>query len=160
MEPKWLNPREDRAWRAFQHAHHQLDVHLNRGLQESGLSGADYEILAVLSGHDGDRMPARDLCNTLGCEKSRVSHQVRRMQKDGLVCREPNPEDARSAMVCLLPAGRAATEKAAPGHVEDVRRNFIDLLTPAELDMLAALNERVLRHLANDDDSPAENEPS
>jgi hypothetical protein len=35
--------------------------------------------------------------------------------------------------------------------VEDVRRNFIDLLTPAELDMLAALNERVLRHLANDD---------
>ena len=115
MEPNWLSPREDRAWRAFKHAHHQLDVHLNRGLQESGLSGADYEILAVLSGHDGDRMPARDLCNTLGWEKSRVSHQVRRMQKDGLICREPNPDDARSTMVCLLPAGRAAIEKAAPG---------------------------------------------
>jgi hypothetical protein len=53
-------------------------------------------------------------------------------------------------MVCLLPAGRAAIEKAAPGHVEDVRRNFIDLLTPAELDMLAALSERVLRHLAQE----------
>ena len=113
----------------------------------------------MLSGHDGDRMPARDLCNTLGWEKSRVSHQVRRMQKDGLICREPNPDDARSTMVCLLPAGRAAIEKAAPGHVEDVRRNFIDLLTPAELDMLAALNERVLHHLATDDDSPAEDEP-
>ncbi len=160
MEPNWLNPREDRAWRAFQHAHHRLDVHLNRGLQKSGLSGADYEILAVLSGHDGDRMPARDLCNTLGWEKSRVSHQVRRMQKDGLICREPNPDDARSTMVGLLPAGRAAIEKAAPEHVEDVRRNFIDLLTPAELDMLAALNERVLRHLTKDDDAPAEDEPS
>jgi hypothetical protein len=91
MEPNWLSPREDRAWRAFQHAHHQLGVHLTRGLQESGLSGADYQILAVLSGHDGDRMPAHD---------------------------------------------------------------------PAELDMLAALNERVLRHLAKDDDSPAEDEPS
>jgi hypothetical protein len=44
--------------------------------------------------------------------------------------------------------------------VEDVRRNFIDLLTPAELDMLAALNERVLHHLAKDDDSPADDEPS
>ena len=42
----------------------------------------------------------------------------------------------------------------------EVRRNFIDLLTPAELDVLAALNERVLRHLAKDDDSPAEDEPS
>jgi DNA-binding MarR family transcriptional regulator len=105
-------------------------------------------------------MPARELCNALGWEKSRLSHQVRGMQKDGLISREPNPADARSTMVCLLPAGRATIEKAAPGHVADVRRNFIDLLTPAELDMLAALNERILRHLAEDDDSPAEDEPS
>jgi DNA-binding MarR family transcriptional regulator len=160
MEPNWLNPREDRAWRAYMHAHHQLVVQLNRGLQESGLSGADYEVLAVLSALDGDRMPARDLRNALGWEKSRVSHQLRRMQKDGLISREPNAHDARSTMVCLLQTGRAAIEKAAPRHVEDVRRNFIDLLTPAELDMLATLNERVLRHLAEDDDPPAEDEPS
>ncbi|OBF33835.1 MarR family transcriptional regulator [Mycobacterium sp. ACS1612] len=158
MEPKWLSPREDRAWRAFKHAHHELDVHLNRSLQKSGLSGADYEILAVLSSSEGDRMPAHELCTTLGWEKSRVSHQVRRMQKDGLIGREPNPDDARSTMVRLLPAGRAAIEKAAPGHVDDVRRNFIDLLTPAELDMLTALNERVLRHLTSD--APAEDEPA
>jgi hypothetical protein len=44
--------------------------------------------------------------------------------------------------------------------VEDVRRNFIDLLTPAELDMLATLNERILHHLDADDDSPADDEPS
>ena len=152
MEPNWLNAREARSWRAFVDAHHQLEVHLNRRLQESGLSGADYEVLAVLSALDGDRMPAHELCNTLGWEKSRLSHQVRRMQTDGLIRREPNPNDARSTMVCLLPAGRAAIEKAAPGHVEDVRRNFIDLMTPAELDMLAALNERILHHLTQDDD--------
>ena len=64
MEPNWLNAREDRAWRAFMHAHHQLVVHLNRGLQESGLSGADYEVLAVLSAPRGDRMPARALRST------------------------------------------------------------------------------------------------
>ena len=160
MEPNWLNAREDRAWRAFIHAHQQIEVHLNRRLQESGLSGADYEVLAVLSALDGDRMPAHALCIALGWEKSRLSHQVRRMQKDGLISREPNPSDARSTLVCLLPAGLAAIEKAAPRHLEDVRRNFIDLFTPAELDMLAALNERVLHHLATDDDSPAEDEPS
>jgi DNA-binding MarR family transcriptional regulator len=160
MQPNWLNSREDRAWRAFIDAHQQLEVHLTRGLQVSGLSGADYEVLAALSDVDGDRMSARDLCNALGWEKSRLSHQVRRMQKDGLIVREPNPDDARSTMVCLLPAGRAAIEKAAPGHVEDVRRNFIDLFTPAELDMLATLNERVLHHLATNHDSPAEDESS
>ena len=160
MEPNWLNAREDRAWSAFIHAHDQVEAHLNRRLQESGLSGADYTVLASLSALDGDRMPARDLCNTLSWEKSRLSHQLRRMEKDGLIGREPNPDDARSTMVCLLPAGRAAIEKAAPGHVADVRRNFIDLFSPAELDMLAALTERVLHHLATNYDSPAEDEPS
>jgi DNA-binding MarR family transcriptional regulator len=160
MEPNWLNRREERAWRAFVYAHYQLELHLSRRLQESGLSGADYEVLAVLSALDGDRMSARDLCSALGWEKSRLSHQVRRMQKDGLIGREPNPDDARSTMVCLLPTGLAAIEKAAPGHVEDVRRNFIDLFTAAELDILAALNEQILHHLAEDDHNPAEDEPS
>lgn len=159
MEPNWLNAREDRAWRAFVYAHQQIEAHLNRRLQKSGLSGADYEVLAVLSALDEDRMPAHALCKALSWEKSRLSHQVRRMQKDGLISREPNPEDARSTMVCLLPAGREAIEEAAPGHVEDVRRNFIDLFTEAELDMLAALNQRVLHHLATDD-SAGEDESS
>jgi DNA-binding MarR family transcriptional regulator len=160
MEPNWLNPRELRAWRAFIDARHQVGVHLERGLQASGLSGADYEVLALLSDHDGDRMPSRELRNALGWEKSRLSHQLRGMEKGGLISREPNPADARSTLVCLLPTGRAAIEKAAPGHVADVRRNFIDLLTPAELDTLATLNERILQHLATNYDSPAEDEPS
>jgi DNA-binding MarR family transcriptional regulator len=156
VEPNWLNAREDRSWRAFVYAHQRIEAHLNRRLLESGLSGADYEVLAVLSALDGDRMPAHELCHALGWEKSRLSHQVRRMQKDGLITREPNPKDARSTMVCLLPAGLAAIEKAAPTHVQDVRRNFIELFSPAELDTLATLNERVLRHLATNDDSPAD----
>ena len=160
MEPNWLNAREDRAWRAFVYAHQQIEVHLNRRLQESGLSGADYEVLALLSDHDGDSMPARELRNALGWEKSRLSHQLRRMQKDGLISREPNPADARSTLVCLLPTGRAAIEKAAPGHVADVRRVFLDLLTPAELDQLTVLHERILHHLATAADSSADDEPS
>lgn len=155
MEPNWLSAREDRAWGAFIHAHDQIEARLSRRLQESGLSGADYTILASLSAHDGDRMAAHTLCKAVGWEKSRLSHQLRRMEKDGLVTREPNPDDARSTMVCLLPAGRAAIEKAAPRHVEDVRRNFIDLFTPAELDTIAALNERVLNHLAEGAGVPA-----
>jgi DNA-binding MarR family transcriptional regulator len=138
------------------HARHRLGVLLNRGMQESGLSGADSEILAVLSALDGDRVRACDLCKALGWEKSRVSHQLQRMETDGLISREPNPDDARSILVCLLPAGLAAIEKAAPGHVADVRRNFIDLLTPTELGRLATLNERVLHHLATNGCSPAE----
>ena len=72
------------------------------------------------------------------------------MEEQGLIVREPNPADARSVMVCLLPAGRRAIEEAAPQHVKHVRQHMIDLFTSAELDTLAALNERVLRHLAEE----------
>lgn len=149
-EPKWLNAHEDQAWRAFKHASYQLDARLGRHLlQDSGLTEADYQVLAVLSEHSTDRMPAQELRATLTWEKSRLSHQVRGMQKRGLIAREPNPDDARSVMVRLLPAGRRAIEAAAPMHVDRVREYFIDLFTPAELDTIATLNERVLQRLSD-----------
>jgi DNA-binding MarR family transcriptional regulator len=162
-EPNWLSPREDRAWRAFIHAHHRLGVRLNQlQLLDSGLTKADYELLAVLSGHPAGRVPAQEACALLQWEKSRLSHQVRHLQQQGLVTREPNPADGRSAMIVLLPAGRRAIEDAAPQHVENVRRLFIDLFSPAELDTLTALHERVLRHLAEETDSAqsASDEPA
>jgi DNA-binding MarR family transcriptional regulator len=162
-EAEWLGPSEDRAWRAFMHAHHRLAVRLRRHLlQDSGLTEADYEILAVLSEHPGGRIPAQELCALLQWEKSRLSHQLRRMQEQGLIVRGPNPADARSAMICLLPAGRRAVEDAAPQHVHNVRQHFINLFTPAELNTFAALNERVLRHLAEEPfpERPAPDEPA
>ena len=95
-------------------------------------------------------MSARELCGLLQWEKSRLSHQLRRMDELGLIVRRPNPADARSVIVCLLPAGRRTIEDAAPRHVYNVRRHFIDLFTPAELDTFADLNDRVLRHLAEE----------
>ena len=147
--PHWLDVKDDRAWRSFVHAHHRLESRLHRHLlQDSGLTAADYEVLAVLSEHPTGRMPARQLSALLAWEKSRLSHQVRRMEERALIARDPNPEDARSVVIRLLPAGRRAIKRAAPQHVEHVRQHFIELFTPAELETLTALNERVMRHLA------------
>jgi DNA-binding MarR family transcriptional regulator len=155
-DPRWLDAREDRAWRAFKHAGYQLDHRLSRHLlQDSDLTQADYEVLAVLSAQQSDRMPARELCASLTWEKSRLSHQVRGMQKRGLISREPNPDDARSVIIRLLPAGRRAIQKAAPAHVAHARRHFVDLFTPDELETLATLNERILRHLADEPEDEA-----
>lgn len=152
-ETRWLNAREDRAWRAFKHAGYQLDARLNRHLQQdSRLTQGDYEVLAVLSGTPADRMPAGELCTALRWEKSRLSHQIRGMQQRGLVSRDPNPDDARSVVIRLLPAGRRAIEDAAPAHVRRVREQFIDLFNSAELETFAALNERILRHLTESPD--------
>jgi DNA-binding MarR family transcriptional regulator len=162
-EPNWLSPREDRAWRAFVHAHHRLGVRLNQlQLQDSGLTKADYELLAVLSEHPAGRIPAQQACAQLQWEKSRLSHQARHLQEQGLVTREPNRADGRSSVLVLLPVGRRAIQDAAPQHVESVRRLFIDLFSPAELETLAALHERVLSNLAEETGpgQPAPEEPA
>jgi len=149
-EPKWLDTREERAWRTFVHTHHELMLRLQRHMMaDSGLVQAEYEVLAVLSQHPDGLMSAQELGSQLRWEKSRLSHQVRRMQDQGLVAREPNPADARSCMVRLEPAGRRIIEEAAPWHVRHVRQDFIDLITPEELETLIAVNERVLGHLAD-----------
>ncbi len=46
--------------------------------------------------------------------------------------------------------GRRAIEDAAPQHVPNIHRHFIDLFTPAKVDKFADLNDRVLRHLAEE----------
>ena len=114
------------------------------------MTKSDYEILAVLSEHPTGRMPSQELAALLEWEKSRLSHQALRMEHRGFIVRKTNPADARSVLICLSPAGRRAIENAAPLHVKNVRRHFIGLFSKAELDTLAALNERILSHLAED----------
>src|SRR5690606_11118975 len=100
------------------------------------------------------RLPALDLRCALGWEKSRLSHQVRRMAERGLLCRGPNPADARSAVVCLLGKGRRAIENASPASLARPRAAFPDLLPPAHLHALTAISETVLAHLVCRDQEP------
>ena len=150
-EPRWLDEREQRAWRSVREMHRRLGIALERRLLlDSGLSAADYQVLVPLSESAEGRLRARDLARGAGWEKSRLSHQMRRMEQRGLVAREDCPTDARGAYVRLTPQGRRAIEAAAPGHVDSVRRLLFDVLSPAEVDTLAALSERVLARIAED----------
>lgn len=116
-------------------------------LAESGLSYADYQILVHLSEAADRRVRMSDLAVRLDWSKSRVSHQVARMEARGLVRKEECPSDARGAFAVLTEAGMDQIRSAAPGHVDSVRRHFIDLLDPADLEALTAIARRVLEHL-------------
>jgi DNA-binding MarR family transcriptional regulator len=85
-----------------------------------------------------------ELAEVLGWEKSRLSHHIARMERRGLVTKERCDSDGRGAFAVVTDQGRAEIEAAAPGHVAEVRRLFIDHLTPAQLDTLADITEAVL----------------
>jgi DNA-binding MarR family transcriptional regulator len=144
-EPRWLDEREARVWRAYVDLQRELmGVLATRLAQDSGLSGAEYEVLVPLSEVEGGVLRARELGLATGRGRSSLSHQVKRMEKRGLVVREECEEDARGSMVRLTDAGRAALVAAAPQHVESVRRYFFDQLPEEDVETLGKLLDRIL----------------
>ena len=148
---RWLDEREERAWRALQFMQMRLDGELARQLAvDSGLSYPDYTVLVALTDRPDGRMRLFELARDLGWEKSRVSHHISRMADRGLVAKERCDSDRRGAYVVVTRRGRDEIASAAPGHVMAVRRLFVDRLTPQQLDevrdvaetVLAALDER------------------
>jgi DNA-binding MarR family transcriptional regulator len=148
-QARWLDDREVEAWRAVREFGQPLWGALGRELQrDSGLSIADYEVLVVLSAAGNGVLPYRELARSTGWEKSRLSHHVTRMEQRGLVSRQDCPDDARAAHIVLTEAGRRAIERAAPGHVAEVRRLLIDDLTSEQLETLAAVGRQLRARLA------------
>jgi DNA-binding MarR family transcriptional regulator len=151
-EARWLDDREARVWRGMIGVLQRLTAVLERQMfQDAGLSGAEYTLLVPLSEAPGEVLRARDLGRMVGWERSRVSHQVTRMEKRGLVAREECGEDARGSMVRLTDAGRTAIVAAAPAHVAAVRQHFFGALTDAELEVIGPALERVLDRLPDND---------
>lgn len=145
---RWLTEDEQRAWRGLVQMTSQLNARMNRQLQEEyGISLADYEVLVVLTEVPEGRCRVFEISGMLAWEQSRVSHQLARMQRRGLVARQECLTDARGAFVVLTEAGRAAIERAAAAHVETVRQLIFDGITPGELAALTTLTERVLDRL-------------
>jgi DNA-binding MarR family transcriptional regulator len=148
----WLDEREARAWRTLQMMQMRLDGELARQLaSESGLSYQDYTVLVALTGSAEGRMRAFELGALLGWEKSRLSHHVQRMAARGLVKKEKCGSDRRGSFVSVTAAGRKEIEAAAPGHVNAVRKLFVDHLTGEQLDVIAEAAETVLAALAASD---------
>jgi DNA-binding MarR family transcriptional regulator len=153
---RWLTPEEDRTWRAWLAMAERVRAQVAHDLlADSGLSDADYLVLVHLSEAEDRRIRMQELAARLNWSKSRLSHQLTRMQSRGLVEREGCPSDARGAYAVLAPGGLAAIEGAAPQHVASVRRHLIDLLDEKQLADLGDIAERVASHLGGPSACPA-----
>jgi DNA-binding MarR family transcriptional regulator len=115
-------------------------------LAEHGLTPLQFSVLAtLLDAEDGLRMS--DLANALVASRSGMTYQVTQLERVGYVERASSPADSRGIVARLTPAGRTQVGETFPGHISLVRENFIDLLTPSEVDILRATLEKVVSHL-------------
>ncbi|NIH86056.1 MarR family winged helix-turn-helix transcriptional regulator [Amycolatopsis granulosa] len=147
-EARWLSEPEMSAWRAYIVATLRLRQRLHRELAAAHrVSLTDYEVLVCLEMAPDGRMRMSDLATVMASTKSRLSHQIARMEAAGLARRAPDPDDKRGVVAELTPGGAALLEEAAPTHVAGVRAHLIDLVTPEEQAVLATVFSRVAEHL-------------
>ncbi len=145
MEHSAISAHEWDVWHTFYTMRRQLDLELERQLQrDAGVSGADYEVLAALLQAPNRRVRIRELGRELGWEKSRVSHQLTRMEKRGLVSRENCDTDARGTWAIITPNGRRAVLGAMRDHGRTIRELFFDVMTDDEKDLVLDISRRVL----------------
>lgn len=147
-EVRWLNDREQQAWRSMMAMQEGLSEFMERQLRSRcGISSADFRVLAHLSeAHEG-RLRSFELTRLLRWDKSRLSQHLGRMQDRGLVSRERCLDDQRGAVVAITHRGRELIEAAAPQHVADIRSVLVDHLDTAELAALSAIGEKVRARL-------------
>ena len=131
------------AWSALLRVHANLVPRLDAELRRDfGLPLAWYDVLLELDGVEPLRMT--DLGERVVLSRTRVSRLVTEMTAAGLVTRESNPDDGRSAFVAITDAGRERLHAAAPGYLAGIERCFTDKLDPDELHTLAATLGKIL----------------
>jgi DNA-binding MarR family transcriptional regulator len=144
-EPRWLTDAEQQAWRRFIEVLVKLPAALEGQLQrEAGLTHMGYLVLATLSEREDRRLPMSRLARKASASLSRLSHVVARLEAQGLVRRERDPEDGRVQIAVLTDEGFTKIVAAAPGHVETVHNLVFDRLSPAQVRQLAKLCETLL----------------
>jgi len=146
MDVPWLTEEQQRHWRAIITGIARLNEALGRQLErDSDLSTSEYEILVRLSESPDRTMRMAELADAVVHSRSRLTHTVNRLEKRGLVERRPCPEDRRGVNSAMTEEGFAVLEAAAPGHVREVRRQLVDVLTDDELRTLGAAMAKIAR---------------
>jgi DNA-binding MarR family transcriptional regulator len=136
------------VWRSFVQMQEVLNSRLEQQLQRtSGLSNADYTILAVLSDAADRHCRVYELGEMLGWEKSRLHHQLTRMSQRDLVRREPDPNAPRAMYVTITPTGLKAIAEATPAHNEEIHRLFLDQISDRQVSQLSGICRRILKGL-------------
>ncbi|QKD79151.1 MarR family winged helix-turn-helix transcriptional regulator [Actinomyces marmotae] len=139
-----LDALEMRAWRAFLHTATAVTGALNHELETGvGLSLHEYEILVRLDEAAGKELRMSGLAEMIGHSRSRLTHTVTRLEKEGYVERRSCPSDKRGVNCALTDSGLAFLRSAAPLHLDGVRRHVIDRLGRGDLEALAEIMSRL-----------------
>jgi DNA-binding MarR family transcriptional regulator len=122
-------------------AHQLMLARVEAALRRFDLSFARYEMLQLLSFTRDGIIPMASATARLQVHPTSVTNTVQRLERDGLIVREPHPRDGRASMVVLTDAGRVLAARATAALNDEV---FTDPGMPS--DDVAAIVRALARY--------------
>ncbi|AXG15210.1 MarR family winged helix-turn-helix transcriptional regulator [Intrasporangium calvum] len=144
---KWLSESEQRSWRAILRGTRLLETALDNALDDSGIQLSEYEIISMLSENPSRRLRMSELAAMVVQSRSRLTHTAKRLEARGWVAREQCLGDRRGVELVLTPSGLAAVDEIARVHVQSVRDNLVDIMTPEQFKAIGDAMGIVRDHL-------------
>ncbi len=117
---------------------------------EFDITHLDYGILSQLSFRHDARLRMAQLADRFGVTRSHMTYRVGRLERLGLVERCSVDTDGRGVAATLTDDGRRLLDRAAPRHVETVRRLFVDRIPPEHRVTLADVFGRLAAEQAHE----------
>lgn len=137
--------RDDLAvWRSFLRAHAQLIRTLEAELGEAReIPLASYDVLVQLAEAPAHRLRMTELADRVLLSRSGLTRLIDRLERDGLVRREPVPDDARGMYAVLTAAGTDRLRSATRVHLPGIEAHFARRFNRQELARLGQLLGRL-----------------
>lgn len=135
------------AWRALLLSHARVLAAIEGDLAREGqIPLTWYDVLLELNAAPDRHLRMADLADRVVLSRTRVSRLVDELQAEGLVDRQPCPDDGRATWATITPAGRDALRRAAPHYLASIERHFTSLLTDRDRNVVTAALDRVVKH--------------
>lgn len=123
-------------------------------LARHGISQGRFTVLMLLNRCNGETSTPAELAEEAGVTRATMTGLIDTLEKDGLARRETDPNDRRTVLVRLTPAGEALLERTLP----DYFRCVSDLMQPLEEQerrQFVALLQKIQRGLGREVELPA-----
>jgi DNA-binding MarR family transcriptional regulator len=125
-----LDAEEMALWHAWKLAADTVRARIAADITAAvGLSDADFGVLTRVAELGGGCLRQNALAESMGWHRSRLSHQLTRMEQRGLLTRHGVDGGVE---IRLTSAGRERAQAARPVHAAAVRRHLTGRLDPAQ----------------------------
>lgn len=148
---KPIDAEQLRIWRNYIETAEVLRGRLESRMQsDSALSSGDYHVLLALTESADRALRSSELADSIGWERSRLSHHLGRMEKRDLIRRERTEDDSRGSRIVLTEGGAAAFRRGSVPHLKAIQELFLEALSAPQLAHVEQMTESLREHLGLD----------